>query len=102
MITNKHGARHRGARGAMAPPPRILLGGGPIMHLAPHPNFSGNSVFYKINVLFFFEKKVECMHRSVHCTLLFISGYCSIHVYSQTHLHDLLVAHYTGNMQSTL
>ena len=46
-----------------------------------------------INVQFFSLKQtVECMH----------TGYCSIHVYSQTHLHDLLVAHYTGNRQSTV
>ena len=34
--------------------------------------------------------------------MLFITGYCSKHVHSQTHLHDLLVAHYTGNRQSTV
>ena len=38
------------------------------------------------------------MHSSVqlHCTMLFSTGYCSIH------LHDLLVVHYTGNRQSTI
>ena len=34
--------------------------------------------------------------------MFFITGYCIKHVYSQTHLHDLLVAHYTGNRQSTV
>ena len=37
------------------------------------------------------------MHSRVHCTIPF-----SIHVYSKTHLHDLLAGHYTGNRQSTL
>ena len=74
------------------------------------PNFWKNFVMYTINMqcflfVFFVEQKtVECMH-SVHCivhTMLFTTGYCSIHVYSQTYLHDLLVAHYTGNRQSTV
>ena len=34
--------------------------------------------------------------------MLFITEYCSKHVYSQTQLNDLLVAHYTGNRQSTV
>ena len=41
------------------------------------------------------------MHSSVHCAMLFSTGYCSIHVYSETHQQGLLVAHYTCNRQST-
>ena len=63
---------------------------------------------YTIKVVFFFDKKTSGMHAQqcilycTYCTILFITGYCSIHVYSQTHLHDLLLAHYTGNRQSTV
>ena len=33
---------------------------------------------------------------------LFSTGYTAVYKYTQTHLHDLLVANYTGNGQSTV
>ena len=44
----------------------------------------------------------QCILHCTYCTMLFITGYCSKYVYSQTHLHDLLVAYYTGNRQSAV
>ena len=66
------------------------------MHFDPPQNFRENPVIYTIYVQFFFEQK-QWNACSVHYTMLFSTGYCSMQVYSQTHLHDLLVAHYTGN-----
>ena len=101
-----HGVRHKGEPGgpcplAHAPPPQVL---GAVMHFAP-------KILGKILLCtqcFSLKKNpMECMHSSVQCTLynasmLLSTGYCSIHVYSQTHLNDLLVSHYIGNRQSTV
>ena len=84
----------QGGRWGHAPPPQISNLG--TSNVFGFPIFRENSVMYTINVqCFSLKKTVECMHSSVHCTMLFSTGYCSIHVYSQIHLHDLLVDHYT-------
>ena len=38
----------------------------------------------------------------MHFTMHFSTGYTAVYTYTQTHLHDLLVANYTGNGQSTV
>ena len=48
------GSARGGARGAMPPPQERI--GGPVMHLAPSPNFLGKFCYENtINVVFFFE-----------------------------------------------
>ena len=89
-----------GAWGPWLPKERI---GGPLVHLAPQ-------IFGKI--LLCIQLYVQCFSLKkkqwnasivVYLTLyiLYNAFYYKIHVYSQTHLHDLLVAHYSGNRQST-
>ena len=43
-----------------------------------------------------------CYAFAMHFTMLFSTGYAAVYTYTQTHLHELLVANYTGNGQSTV
>ena len=47
-VTRKHGVRHRGGQGAMAPPDFTREGASNA--LGPPPDFRKNSVMYTINV----------------------------------------------------
>ena len=76
---------------------------GAVIHLPT--NFRENSVMYTINVQCFSLKKQwnACIVVYIVYTMLFRTGYCSIHVnfiLTNTHLHDFLslVAQYTGNI----
>ena len=98
------GSSRGGGQGSMPPPPQKLLRGGSNA-FAPPPRFKDTiTVMYTINVQCFSLKKnpitMECMHKSVHCTMLF-----STELLQYTHariLTNWLVAHYTGNRQSTV
>ena len=61
-----------------------------------------NTSIVQIHKLIIYMHVHSYVMHLLHFTMLFSTGYTAVYTYTQTHLHDLLVANYTGNGQSTV